>query len=344
MEDKNLISDELLAAFLDGNTNKEETLQVLHAIKNDASLRHIVELATAIADDDVHDLGEISVPDEYFDFDEISCRETLDCAPMDCCLASGRRQDAPVGNLCGVCCEMYVLNNRGISVSEGDLVRCAGDNKWLSPDGTPMHALGQLLAHHGLLVSRRYDADVADIIHALALNNEVIVAVDGEKLYEAEPDYDDSPNHAVVVVSVDSSYGTITLYDPSRVQGHESHLQTVPIPRFLYAWSQSCCYMVRVLRNVDEYEPNPINLDSVALSDDLLQLREAIAENAHDVWAVARMNEGWRYGEQRDDIKRYHPDLIPYSALSDSEKEYDRLMAINTIKLVKKLGYEIKKK
>ncbi len=343
MEDKKLISDELLAAFLEGNTSKEETLQVLHAIKNDPFLRDIVEIASAVGDKNDFDIESMFVQSEPLEHEEIYCCRAVDCTPMSCRLASDQ-SNAPVGNLCGVRCERYVLSNRGISVSEGDLVRCASDNKWLTPEGTPMHALGQLLAHHGLLVSRRYDADVADIVRALSLNNEVIVAVDSEKLYEVEPDYDDSPNHAVVVVSVDSSYGTITLYDPSRVQGHESHLQTVPIPRFLHAWIQSCCYMVRVLRNVSEYEPTPINLDSVSLSDDLLQLREAIAENAHDVWAVARMNEGWRYGEQRDDIKRYHPDLIPYSALSDSEKEYDRLMAINTIKLVKKLGYEIKKK
>ena len=39
-----------------------------------------------------------------------------------------------------------------------------------------------------------------------------------------------------------------------------------------------------------------------------------------------------------------HPDLIPYCALSDSEKEYDRQMAWNTLKLLKKLGFSIEKK
>ena len=39
-----------------------------------------------------------------------------------------------------------------------------------------------------------------------------------------------------------------------------------------------------------------------------------------------------------------HPDLIPYFALSDSEKEYDRQMAWNTLKLLKKLGFSIEKK
>ena len=74
-----------------------------------------------------------------------------------------------------------------------------------------------------------------------------------------------------------------------------------------------------------------------------MDLREAIAENAHDVWAEARIEEGWTYGPVRDDAHKKHPDLIPYSALPESEKEYDRIMAFNTIKLVRKLGFKIVK-
>jgi hypothetical protein len=99
--------------------------------------------------------------------------------------------------------------------------------------------------------------------------------------------------------------------------------------------------MIRILQSADEYEPNPVNLDSIDLTDDLLELQEAIAENAHEVWAATRMVEGWTYGPVRDDEKKKHPDLIPYSALPDSEKEYDRLMALETIRLVKKLGFDI---
>ena len=56
------------------------------------------------------------------------------------------------------------------------------------------------------------------------------------------------------------------------------------------------------------------------------------------------MREGWTYGPVRDDANKKHPDLIPYSALPDSEKEYDRQMAFDTIKLVKKLGFDLIKK
>ena len=80
------------------------------------------------------------------------------------------------------------------------------------------------------------------------------------------------------------------------------------------------------------------------MDEELEELQEAIAENAHDVWAEARIKEGWTYGQERDDAKKHNPDIIPYTALPDSEKEYDRIMAFKTIKLVKKLGYDIVKR
>ena len=45
-----------------------------------------------------------------------------------------------------------------------------------------------------------------------------------------------------------------------------------------------------------EYNPKPIDLSEVELPDNLTELREAIAENAHDIWALSRKNEGWTYG------------------------------------------------
>lgn len=92
-----------------------------------------------------------------------------------------------------------------------------------------------------------------------------------------------------------------------------------------------------------EYHPEPANLDIIRLPDSLSDLTEAIAENTHDCWAKARMEQGWTYGPRRDDVKKKHPDLIPYSLLPEEEKEYDRITAMNAIKLVISLGYTIKK-
>lgn len=91
------------------------------------------------------------------------------------------------------------------------------------------------------------------------------------------------------------------------------------------------------------YTPKPIDTSDVILSDDILELCELISENTHEVWSENRINDGWRYGEARDDEKKLHPCLIPYNELPESEKEYDRSTSLQTLKLITKLGYKIVK-
>lgn len=93
--------------------------------------------------------------------------------------------------------------------------------------------------------------------------------------------------------------------------------------------------------NNNTYNPCPVNLDSIELPTSLDDLIEQIAENVHDVWAKSRMDEGWTYGPERNDEKKTHPCLVPYNQLPEIEKDYDRNTAINSIKLVIKLGYRI---
>ncbi|MBR5782519.1 MAG: hypothetical protein IKY27_11175 [Bacteroidales bacterium] len=92
------------------------------------------------------------------------------------------------------------------------------------------------------------------------------------------------------------------------------------------------------------YIPKPIDVSDVKLEDDLTELREAIAENAHEIWALERMGQGWTYGPQRDDAKKENPCMVPYSQLPEKEKDFDRNMAMDTIKLLKKLGYDLIKR
>ena len=94
---------------------------------------------------------------------------------------------------------------------------------------------------------------------------------------------------------------------------------------------------------MNKYIPSPINLDEVELPNDILSLVELIAKNVHEVWADARVKEGWVYGEHKDSIKKTTPCLVPYEELPEEEKEYDRKTALETIKLIIKLGYKISK-
>ncbi|MBI5387148.1 MAG: Ryanodine receptor Ryr [Verrucomicrobia bacterium] len=89
------------------------------------------------------------------------------------------------------------------------------------------------------------------------------------------------------------------------------------------------------------YQPRPIATGHVELPAELSPLTERLAENAHDLWAAQRLAQGWTYGPQRDDQAKHHPCLVPYADLPESEKEYDRLTALGTLKAILALGYRI---
>ena len=89
------------------------------------------------------------------------------------------------------------------------------------------------------------------------------------------------------------------------------------------------------------YRPQPIDTSAVVLPGDLLNLREKLAENAHDNWSKLRIEQGWTWGEKRDDAAKKHPDLVPYSELPESEKEYDRNAAVETLKAIISMGYKV---
>jgi hypothetical protein len=61
-----------------------------------------------------------------------------------------------------------------------------------------------------------------------------------------------------------------------------------------------------------------------ALNQDIIELTELLAENAHENWAWQRMSEGWSYGPNRDDAAKKHPCLVPYEDLPESERLFNR--------------------
>lgn len=91
------------------------------------------------------------------------------------------------------------------------------------------------------------------------------------------------------------------------------------------------------------YKPKPIDTSEIVLPEELNALVEQIARNVHEVWAKERIKEGWTYGPNRDDVKKTTPCLVDYDELPENEKEYDRKTALETLKLVCKLGYKISK-
>lgn len=321
----NNISVEVLAAFLDGNTSTQESKKIFEALSEDAKLRELMHISQSVD----AELGLVP--------------QVCELIPMTAMAATCNEE-----NYCSLECEKYILRRLNIEFDENQLLQDAIQNGWQKEDGTPLHNVGRHLESKGLVVTRQYKASIANIANALNENECVIVAVDGGELQgnRVEEAIEDIvigqiPDHTVVVLSFDENSKTVTLFDPN-----SSNVEDIyPIDQFKDAWDDSKNYLVTVQPcGMNTYIPKPIDLSDVELSEDLNELREAIAENAHEVWAENRQAEGWTYGPKRNDELKQTPDMVPYSQLPESEKEYDREMAIKTIKLLKKLGYDLVKR
>ena len=321
----NNISAEVLAAFLDSNATAQESKEIFEALTEDAELRELMHISQSVD-------AELGLTPQGCEF-----------IPMTAMAASCNED-----NYCCLECEKYILRKLDIEFDEEQLLQNAIQNGWQKEKGTALHNVGRHLESKGLVVTRQYNALIKDIANALDENECVIVAVDGGELLGNREDetvedlfIGQIPDHTVVVLSLDEKSNTITLFDPNSSNTEE----TYPIEQFKDAWNDSKNYLVTITSNrMKPYTPKPIDLSDVELTEDLNELREAIAENAHEIWAENRQAEGWTYGPQRDDQLKQTPDMVPYSQLPEGEKEYDREMAMKTIKLLKKLGYDLIKR
>lgn len=352
-----VIDNELLAAYAEGNVSPEERKAVRQYLAANPNMMESVLFAMGMtayekSDKDgnlrdtehprvnqyIENLGTMVEEIEGNTHKHFCVSHTPSVLPMTAMAAQNT-----IDNLCAIKCEGIALRALGYDVTDEQLLRESEQEGWLQSTGTALHNIGCLAGARGLSVSHRYHCKIKDIQEALSVGNIVIAAIDGNELqcdYEKERQKDATegltPNHVVIVSEIKDCCAIIT------DSATPSQRDVYPLSQFIDAWNDSSNYLILISNN-DDYIPHPINLDDVEVEEDLLELREAIAENAHEVWAENRRKEGWTYGPERDDAKKHHPDMLPYSRLPESEKEYDRIMAMNTIKLLKKLGWKLTK-
>ena len=185
-----------------------------------------------------------------------------------------------------------------------------------------------------LRVYERHTANPGTVFTALKKGGIVIPVVDASLLGEYKVEVT-----ATVVIKANQITDLVKLYVPK-----SDDIQTFPIATFVEAWDATGGLCTTAFPpEKDTYHPKLIDLKHVELPDGFDELREAIAENAHDMWALERQSEGWTFGLKRDDSKLETPDMVPYAQLPESEKQYDRIMAEDTLKLLIALGYKIEK-
>lgn len=205
--------DNLIAAYLDGTATPAEVRTLLAAVKTHPQLREMMDVLTSMdgAEQEAYPMFRMAA-------------ETRD-------------------NLCDFLCELFILHHHTMPCDEEALLALARKNQWVQPSGTPLYAIGQLLAAQGLQVSRQYDATLQQIQQMLHAGNDVIAVIDSDKLYPERPDEEDAPNHAVVVLAVDEEKGFVTLYEPDAYATLDFSLQD-----FLAAWHESRNYLISITK------------------------------------------------------------------------------------------------
>ncbi|XP_052843597.1 ryanodine receptor isoform X15 [Drosophila gunungcola] len=112
-----------------------------------------------------------------------------------------------------------------------------------------------------------------------------------------------------------------------------------------------CFYFGNLSKNVlagpwlieddNAFVPKPVDTTGVSLPSSVDQIKEKLAENIHEMWALNKIEAGWSWGEHRDDYHRIHPCLTHFEKLPAAEKRYDNQLAVQTLKTIISLGYYI---
>lgn len=305
--------------YVSGKASLEEMAAVALAVSKDPSLNDLVSIMEKMNDNG--------------------------CLNQDSTLPASDCAGEADNNLCDLMCEMFILRDY-LDAKALEGANLDEDNIWLTESGMPLHSMGRLLEHYGMSVTRRYDCSASDILECLDNGRRAIAVVDSGKLWA---DQEDGRFHAVVCLGLIQNM--IAVYDPIKDEGTVIKVfdpaagsnMNYDFNRFLAAWRLSHNYLVVASPGNLDYQPHPIDVEGIGIDEELIELTEALAEDSHEVWALRRKAEGWTFGKERNDREKKHPDFRPYADLPESEKEYDRESAIHTIKLVKKLGFNIHK-
>ncbi|MCK9532223.1 MAG: RyR domain-containing protein [Gammaproteobacteria bacterium] len=84
--------------------------------------------------------------------------------------------------------------------------------------------------------------------------------------------------------------------------------------------------------------------DNYVSNDDYSSLAEQFAKVLHEDWLNERRQNGWRYGEMRNDEDKTHPLIKEWSQLDESERDIKPKVIKDLIKVLQDNGFKITKK
>lgn len=223
------ISDEILAAFIDGNISPMEGVAVMESLTADGGLAEQFSIASLAAN-----LTEDDTPITVFRRPDIAACRMIQQSVRD--------------EKCVIACEQFVMSKLGVGVDFEDLCDLAIEQGWhIEGEGTPMENVGNICEHFDLVTLRIENATLEQLHVATEDLGEVIVCLDGGELV-SEPVWErfqdefigEIPDHALIVVGFDAD--EVIVCDGAT----ETHYDRYPISQFLDAWADSGNYMVIV--------------------------------------------------------------------------------------------------
>ena len=314
------ISEELLEKYLLGNADPSEKMEVELAARIDPEVEEQLIVAKR--------------------FTEMIEARNLETPPME--RMAAKSEDSR----CVILCERHIVKNK-IPNQERTLFtdikeeHAFSEGLYLTEKGTALHNIGRIMEENGLATTRHYYATLGDLKDALLRQEGIIVAVNEEMLLGKVGN--GKPDHAVCVESICES--SVLLFNPSTGRDQDEY----PLEAFLASWNTSDCYAVFANTKAGKvYNPKPLEMfEEIEVDDGLKEVGDAIAEYVHDVWSERRIEEGFVYGPETNTDKKKGPltnkYLLPFSELSERDKDLDREMYIGALKMVRYLGYLVKK-
>ena len=269
------LSDEMLAAYIDGNATGEENEIVRNSLSDDNPYEEVFDIVTDLKlieskeiEWEVADLIDDTCDRNYFE-------QNLNDTIMSYMKTTGDVEPFPNAtpeeilqhdiDTCAVKSQQIVMRAFGLNIPEEILASEAEAKGYYCPGfGSDPDQVGRLLIDHGIPVHTQYDANVYDLVDELAQGHKVIVGVDADELWRPSFFNDlfgEQANHALIVTGIDTTdpdNPMVIITDP----GSGDVAKQYPLDQFLDAWHDSHCEMVATdLPAPKQFNPEMANFD-----------------------------------------------------------------------------------
>jgi mutator protein MutT len=104
---------------------------------------------------------------------------------------------------------------------------------------------------------------------------------------------------------------------------------------------QAACSVEILRRRGFLVEQTSLPLDQISLVRFTDEQVEQLAELEHGRWNIERLKAGWRYGEKKDAAQKISPYLVPWNALSEAIKAYDRAAVRDWPAVLARAGWRV---